>query len=117
VVIDSAAGVLLRQCGDNERWAGMWDFPRFEISRTPPNQRELAAGVEQLTGIRIGAATPLHTIKYGVTRFRITLHCFRAPLRAGRSAANAGNGLRWLRPTQLATVPLSVSGRKIAELL
>ena len=31
VVIQHATrGVLLRRCGNDERWAGMWDFPRFE---------------------------------------------------------------------------------------
>ena len=31
VVVERKGVVLLRQCGDDERWAGLWDFPRFRI--------------------------------------------------------------------------------------
>ena len=32
VVVQRNGRVLLRQCGDDERWAGLWDFPRFRLS-------------------------------------------------------------------------------------
>ena len=60
VVVRKNGLVLLRQCVDGERWAGLWDFPRFEIeNHQSPQlqknklQKELATKVHEQTGIRI----------------------------------------------------------------
>ncbi len=34
VVVESRGKILLRKCGDGERWAGLWDFPRFSLAKT-----------------------------------------------------------------------------------
>ena len=36
VVVKRGNKFLVRQCGADERWAGLWDFPRFEIGRSAP---------------------------------------------------------------------------------
>ena len=60
------------------------------------------------------AGARLTTIKYGVTRFRITLFCYQANYVKGRPR----NGvLRWVRPMELEDLPLSVTARKLGELV
>jgi A/G-specific adenine glycosylase len=118
VVVRRRGRVLVRRCGPNERWAGLWDFPRFEIGAENGSRlrSQLATNVQRMTGVVIRPGSQLATLKHGVTRFRITLECFDADYVDG-----AGNGqrkqLKWLRPAELANYPLSTTGRKIANLL
>jgi A/G-specific adenine glycosylase len=114
VVVAKNGHVLVRQCGADERWAGLWDFPRFEITADGPLfvRDELAAKVREQTGITAEPDGLLTTIKHGVTRYRITLDCYTAVFKSGRA-----NSARWIRRAELAELPLSTTGRKIANLV
>lgn len=111
VVVRSRERVLLRQCQPGERWAGLWDFPRFVADESRP----LDQHVHELVGVRIGPAQPLVTLKHGVTRFRITLNVFEAHSAARNKLR--GSGACWAAIANLEQHPLSVTGRKIARLL
>jgi A/G-specific adenine glycosylase len=128
VVIVRGGRVLLRKCGPKERWAGLWDFPRFVISQSNGQRQnrsetiELIDSVQQLVGVTINRPKHLATLRHSVTRFRITLDCFVAQSEAAqkrRTAAASNNGLgelRWLKPQELDNYPLSTTGRKLAKL-
>ena len=105
--------VLLRECQEGERWAGLWDFPRFVSDEA--GKAGFARQVKKLTGINIRTGRQRMTIKHGVTRFRITLDCYDAKYAKGTIADRTR--MRWIDPTQLSNVPLSVTGRKIAKKL
>jgi A/G-specific adenine glycosylase len=117
VVVYRRGKVLMRRCREGERWAGLWDFPRFQVEsrRGAALRREIAAKVESTTGVVVGPHEKLTTIRHGVTRYRITLDCHRAEYASGR--VRSGSGLRWFRPTELADLPLSTTGRKIGKLV
>jgi A/G-specific adenine glycosylase len=115
LVIRRRGHVLLRRCGPQERWAGLWDFPRFAVrSRGRTFAAEAARQAAELTGQHVEVGRHLTTIKHGVTRFRITLLCHEAHWLSGGGEAD---DLRWLEPAQLEEYPLSVTGRKISRLL
>jgi len=116
VVVRRQGQVLLRRCQDQERWAGLWDFPRFALSsrRGGALQRELCEGVRRLTGVCIAPGRRLATIKHGVTRFRITLACYEAAYVKRRQRPAE---IIWVRPENLGQYPLSVTGRKVGRLL
>jgi A/G-specific adenine glycosylase len=119
VVVRRRGQVLLRQCGGDERWSGLWDFPRFGVShgKGAGLRTELIDKVRQQVGVEIEPGEKLTTIKHGVTRFRITLLCFEAEY-VGRQRRSAQRGpQRWLAPSRLSDLPLSVTGRKIARLI
>jgi A/G-specific adenine glycosylase len=122
VVIRRGQRVLIRQCQPGERWAGLWDFPRFAIATTDAADvgSEVARATLEQVGLRIDPPQRLATLKHGVTRFRITLHCFEArpqsPQRNGKPSAG-GPSLRWVAIEELTGYPLSVTGRKISRLL
>ncbi len=118
VVVRRRGRVLVRRCGADERWAGLWDFPRFEIGAENGSRlrREIATNVERLTGVAIRPGPQIATIKHGVTRFRITLECFEADYVDG-AAHGRRKQLKWLRPKELGGYPLSTTGRQIANLL
>ena len=110
---------MVRQCADGERWAGLWDFPRFESSADGPlfAQEELIEKVRQQSGVTVTPGPLLQTIKHGVTRYRITLDCFTASYSGGRTRSTKARPVRWLKTAELADLPLSATGRKIARLL
>ena len=118
VVVRKQSKILLRKCGEDERWAGLWDFPRFAVEGQGPlfARDELAEKVHEQSGIEIRPATHLKTIKHGVTRYRITLDCYTAQYASGRLHRN-GSELRWTSQRELSELPLSSTGRKIAELV
>ncbi|WP_425618235.1 A/G-specific adenine glycosylase [Anatilimnocola sp. NA78] len=118
VVVRRAAKFLVRQCQPGERWAGLWDFPRFaSAAATDPhwlsNARE---HVESWLGVKIEPVSHLTTTRHGVTRFRITLQVLDAKYIAG-DPKKADSTVRWVTLAELAELPLSVTGRKIAGLL
>jgi A/G-specific adenine glycosylase len=117
VIVYRRRQVLVRQCGHGERWAGMWDFPRFSVEAEHGLvfDREIQQGVAAIAGVQIRPLHRLAMIKHGVTRFRITLLCHAAEYVSGRM--HRGGSLRWLGVRQLHELPLSVTGRKISTLL
>ena len=118
VVVRKNGRVLLRKCEPGERWAGLWDFPRFEIESEGPlfAAEELLEKVRQQTGVVIRSPALMKTIKHGVTRYRITLDCYQAESSSGRLHSSDGN-LLWTVVSDLDEYPLSTTGRQIARLL
>jgi A/G-specific adenine glycosylase len=119
VIVRKNGSVLMRQCGADERWTGLWDFPRFGVDSHGPlfAREELAAQVKTQTGITCCSASLVKTMKHGVTRYRITLDCYQAAYVRGRVGSANGAVVRWLPVGQLAGLPLSTTGRRIAELV
>jgi A/G-specific adenine glycosylase len=139
--------VLLRKCAAGERWAGLWDFPRFALpmpsgSATKPtraasngsaagvNGRKHAATfhhslhapqiiteIHRLTGINIVNLQPLVQLRHGVTRFRITLSCFTADCADTSSRLTRHSNSRWVPLQDLEKYPLSTTGRRLAQSL
>jgi A/G-specific adenine glycosylase len=119
VVVRKSGSVLLRQCVEGERWAGLWDFPRFALEGEGPLfvRDELMAQVREQTGVGVVPQGLLKTLKHGVTRFRITLECYEARAVGGRLRSSSERPCRWLPIDELPAAPMSVTGRKIARLL
>ena len=106
--------LLLRQCGDQERWAGLWDFPRFQLRSSVGVSEQLQEGVRRLCGVEITPGQHATTIRHGVTRFRITLDCYHADWRRGDKKAPE---LRWTSVEQLDGFPLTMTARKFSRML
>lgn len=119
VVVRKSGSVLIRQCVDGERWAGLWDFPRFELQGEGPLfvQNELRQKVQQQTGIAVEGVVHMRTIKHGVTRYRITLDCYEARFAAGRARSSRDRRIKWLPMRRLEELPLSTTGRQISRLI
>lgn len=119
VVVRHRGRILLRRYGDGERWAGLWDFPRFRLAgangSSPPKQ--LVAGVRKLTGIVVEPVSCLATMRHGVTRFRITLHCHAARYRCGRLRTSPASPCKWVPPVELDRYALPATGRRICRLI
>ena len=120
VIIQDQSRVLLRRCSPQERWAGLWDFPRFEIrhQRGQALARELHENVFQLTGLQVSTSGCLQVIKHSVTRYRITLSCYQGQLVSPSTAGDElADSAEWVPLSDLQDYPLSVSGRKMCQCL
>jgi A/G-specific adenine glycosylase len=108
--------VLLVQCPDGGRWAGMWELPRCEV---PSAQTPAAAARALLTrlGLHATLGPELATIRHGVTRFRITLVCLQASFRGGAFRPGVYPTGRWIAPARLSEFPLSRPQRQLARTL
>jgi A/G-specific adenine glycosylase len=124
VIVRRSGRVLLRRCQRGERWAGLWDFPRFTVAdaEEPVVRRAIPAAVRKLAGVGAKAGRRVATIKHGVTRFRITLWCYEAEFQESRVARTTNTDypmaeLAWVATADLGDYPLNVTGRKIAKLI
>jgi A/G-specific adenine glycosylase len=122
VVVRHRDRVALRHCQPGERWAGLWDFPRFTAADANDNgqlTRHIANQARKLLGLAIVPGPHWVTLKHSVTRFRITLHCYEAIIRrTGHSnSEHTSTTARWVPIDDLKNYPLSVTGRKISRLL
>ncbi len=131
IAVRSGSRYLLRRHPEGQRWAGLWDFPRFPIedagrhipdsglvsTRPVPSRlaRQLENASKDMTGIEIRVDRFLTELRHGVTRYRIRLHCFLAE--ADVTVDRTANGLEWVHPEAFSEYPLSVTGRKLARLL
>lgn len=115
IAVRKANHYLLMKRAEGERWAGLWDFVRFPDQALVDGQQSPAEQVRTLTGIDVVLGPRVAEIRHSVTRYRITLACYVADWKAGRIAA--GGNLRWVAPDDLAALPFSVTGRKLARLL
>lgn len=118
VVIQRLDTVLVVCNPAGERWAGLWDFPRFELfgEGTTTIEQELTTKVAERTGLKVRLQRSFATLKHGVTRYRITLDAWLASPSGGRVARNEWTP-RWVKLDELSELPLSTTGRKIAKLL
>ena len=156
IAIESKGRFLLIRRPEGARWAGLWDFPRFDLSfvssvsqrdtvanqSNPKRQRgrllqnsansrtsnviALAAAsgymtqLEQRLAADFGLVTKLTErltqIKHSVTRYRITLDCWHAACADSREVTTELDNA-WVAPADFEHYPLSVTGRKLADLI
>ena len=110
VLVRDGARVLVRQCGPDERWAGLWDFPRHADAT---DDASLVEATRRMTGVEIQIFRELAVVKHGVTRYRITLRCLEA--RARSVPDTLPPSVRWVTSDELRALPLSTTGRKLAS--
>jgi A/G-specific adenine glycosylase len=116
VVVRRQKNVLLVRRQAGERWAGLWDFPRFALPAGSANiSQALIDGVARSAGWRVAPGRLLMTILHSVTRFRITLDCYEADCLGAMKEHPTHAETRWVAPRAFADFPLSTSARKLAR--
>lgn len=127
VVVQQGNRFLLRRCEAGERWAGLWDFPRFSLAAETNGNRKLSGStfsvikpeleqrMREATGLHAEIGGLLTEMTHSVTRYRIRLLCFRAEILNTQTAEHSDQS--WVGLDEIGDYPLSVTGRKIANLL
>jgi len=107
VLVRKRGKILLMQYPEGVRWAGLWDFPRCRDGES------VTKTLSELTGRRIELGRPISTHRHTVTRFKITLR-FVEGKDCGQSQKPRYT-TRWVKPEELASLPLNSTGRKLAN--
>jgi A/G-specific adenine glycosylase len=121
VIRDEQGRILMRRCAVDERWAGLWDFPRFDVTAcsTPiAESRSVEAQFRDRFGKSVRIGGKLHELKHAVTRYRITLKSYDAEIDASLGGKwNAKVERQWTDPAELNNLALSSSGKKLTTYL
>ena len=113
VLIKRKGKYLMRKCLPHQRWAGLWDFPRADISGKRP-EKAISDSIAAQTGLATTIGSLEKTIKHAVTRFRIRLDCFEANSVSGRLKSRSS--FAWKSEQEIADLPMSTTGRKFSDL-
>ena len=117
VIRDIKGRILMHRCAPDERWAGLWDFPRFDVthcklSAAEPNS--LAAQFSERFGKSILVGKKIHELKHAVTRYRITLKSYEAQIDPSlRGKWRTGVERTWANPTKQSDLALNSSGKRL----
>ena len=118
LLVRRGARVLLLRREAGERWAGLWDFPRYAVDPDAgPVEQQLTEHLARDTGTQVRIGARLTTIKHSVTRYRITLDCYAATHVTIDPNTGATRTVAWVTPAELVNYPLSTTGRKLTRLL
>ena len=101
--------LVVRVPDDAPRWAGLWVFPHVALE--PGERPEVGAlRAARQHGVRARTTGRLTTLRYTITRFRMTLEVF------GALADGAGRG-RYVRLSELDALAMPAPHRKLARAL
>lgn len=121
VVITRQNAVLMKQYQEGERWAGLWDLPRFQTVESPVDEATrdaLVSGLKKETGLKLLLDEPHLKLKHAVTRFRITLFACHAKIASqNKDLLKPNKPWQWMEIDSLDSLPLHVTGRKITSQL
>ncbi|WP_337175591.1 NUDIX domain-containing protein [Paludisphaera sp.] len=124
VVVDAGRVLMVRRAGPG-LWAGFWEFPTVHLVGPDPAGRgglgpsiDLERGVERLTGVEIVVGSLVHSLSYGVTRYRVRLdaHAATPRPRPGGAELVPGSGMSaaaWVEPGGLRELTMSAAGRRL----
>ncbi|MBI1348508.1 A/G-specific adenine glycosylase [bacterium] len=115
VAIEQQGCYLLRQRQPGERWAGLWDFPRYTVPTDADPIDVLRQQVHEQCGLDLMIGPQVTQFKHGVTRYRITLLCHTATVTTGTIVES--EAFRWVLSEDFENYALSVTGRKFADWL
>jgi A/G-specific adenine glycosylase len=131
VVVEHRGRLLLRRCQDGQRWAGMWDLPRYAVSRSVAVPRvltldstpsadalagELARALERDAGVAARLLPTGVKVRHSVTRYRIELAVLVARGVSRRTAVGRiAAGFQWVPASQLNDLPLPPTARSVLD--
>ncbi|TWU42588.1 A/G-specific adenine glycosylase [Novipirellula artificiosorum] len=113
---------LVRPIPEGQRWAGLWDFPRW----TRGDVQDVDVAAAKLGAQLSSEIAPLKsfaTIKHAVTKYRIELKVYTANIASAGSLNKKANDWspvdpwRFMTLTELNGLPMSVTGRRITKKL
>jgi A/G-specific adenine glycosylase len=112
--------ILVVQRGPVGLWGGFWEFPTIHLSGADPAGRsfgdavDLAEGVRRLTGVEARVGPAVKTVRFGVTKHRVTLSAHGAEGIGGDPTPGPGLArVAWEGPEALADRPFGKAGRQL----
>ena len=117
VVIMRGKHVLIVQCPDSGRWAGMWEFPHGPLENGETHAQAACRLARQRAGIRVQMGPELLTLRHSVMRYRITMKSFEANYVSRMIGSKTHLHSAWVEPQRVTEFPVSAPQRRLAEAL
>ena len=108
--------VLLVRRPPGGRWGNMWEFPRIALEESDTHDVAARRLIDSL-GLKAQPRRELLTVRYNVTRFRMTMICLDAIARTKAFRTGYYEEGRWLLLAELNEYPVSSPQRKLAAVL
>ncbi|XZE21189.1 A/G-specific adenine glycosylase [Pirellulaceae bacterium SH449] len=117
---------LMRRCEQGERWAGLWDFPRYDVTACKTDAEAIDSIQSQFTeqfGLSYDLRSESESIKHGVTRYKITLRCFHGIVNDSLMVAESklpshvAPEHNWCTLSEIENLPLNSTGKKLSTRL
>lgn len=108
--------VLLMRRPARGRWPNMWEFPCVTLVGREESENATSRLLNSI-GVRARIAGELITVRYSVTRFRMTMVCHEAIAQGAKFHSDYYEDGRWVRVSELRDYPSSSPQRKIAAAL
>jgi A/G-specific adenine glycosylase len=109
--------VLLVQRPPTGRWGKLWEFPHGELRDGETHAAAARRLARELVGLRVRIGREFAQVRHGITRFDVTIRCFRATVLTGSFCSSFYLQGRWVRCQDLGRYPMSVPQRKLAHAL
>ncbi len=117
VIRDIKGRILMRRCAPDERWSGLWDFPRFDVTHCgsfAAEPKNVAAQFQKRFGKSVLVGKKIHELKHAVTRYHITLNSYEAQIDSSlQSNSKSGVERAWANPTKQSDLALHSSGKRL----
>jgi A/G-specific adenine glycosylase len=124
LIRNTSAQWLVRRCGKSERWAGLWDFPRFDVTRCTGSTevvKFITQSIFEQFRIHVDLVDTKHSLRHAVTRYRIQLLSFLGELRADCHHApapeNNVESSLWIDESELQDLAWNASAKRILKWL
>ncbi|WP_169973540.1 A/G-specific adenine glycosylase [Tautonia rosea] len=123
LAVDDQGRFLVVQRAAGRLWEGFWEFPTVHQSGVDPAGRGSAVGLvdpldlrfRHLTGISLALGEPLHTIRYAVTKHRVTLSAMAAAPLGGAPTPGPGlSAVEWRSIADLDPLPRTGATRRLS---
>jgi A/G-specific adenine glycosylase len=117
VACDAAGRVLVAQRNADDMLGGLWEFPGGRREDGETLEECLAREMREELAVVVEVGEQLLIVKHAYTHFRITLHAFRCRIVSGEPCCLDCAAFRWVAPSELDALPMSMADRKIAQVL
>lgn len=118
VVVRRGNQVLVAQRPtDAKRWASMWEFPQTALNEGESHEAAAHRWLHQSLGAKVQLGPEMTSVRYAVTRFRMTMTVLEATIGKARVRPVGYADVRWVAPRDLANYPMSTAQRQVAEIV
>ncbi|WP_152053680.1 A/G-specific adenine glycosylase [Tautonia marina] len=123
LAIDAQGRFLVVQRAAGSLWEGFWEFPTVHQSGVDPAGRGSGEGltdpldhrVRTLTGVSLALGPPVQTIRYAVTKHRVSLSAIAATPIDGSPTPGPGlSAVAWLSTAELDALPRTGATRRLS---
>jgi mutator protein MutT len=111
---DGAFLLTLRQAGTHLE--GHWEFPGGKVHDAETHEQALARELAEELDIRATVGACVHRVTHAYPERTVALHFYRCTF-SGEPTPLQGQGMRWVRRAELATLPFPEADLDLIRLL